>query len=291
MNKKSETIEYQTGELFEVSVDLPIERENNSGRKAPLKFRVSKLYEIPLDEIEPDIHQARKFFDSEKLDRLTESIRAKGVLQPILLQRIEEKNVVVAGERRLRAAKQAGLRTIPAMFVLGDVAELSLIENLQREDLNPIEEAEALARLVEERGYKDIDLVPIIGKAKSTISEIKKLNQLPESIKDECRNSGEWSRNVLLEIAKQPTEEAMIRLFQQVKSEGLKGEQLRQITRDKSPKPKGDSVVRFVNNLKMVTKSFRRLDFETMEDRHREVLRDELLHMKEQIDAALAKFD
>lgn len=244
-----------------------------------------QLYQIPVDRIDADPDQPRKFFDEKQINKLAESVKNKGVLQPIIVRKDGERAKVIAGERRLRAAREAGLATIPAIFVGGDSSEISLIENLQRENLNPIEEAEAIVRLIESKGYQDKDLVPILGKAKSTISEMKKLNELPDKIKDQCRNSNEWSRNILLEIAKQPTPKQMIDLFNEVKKKNLKGREVRAITRGHSRKR--DKVTIVVSQLHNVSKAFIDFNYDDIEEDRKRDLRNELKNTKKMIETIL----
>ena len=187
---------------------------------------------VAVDLVQPNPYQPRQHFDPEKLAELAQSIRDKGVLQPILVRRTQTGEIfLVAGERRLRAAKLAGLDKIPAVVTQGHPAEIALIENLQREDLSPLEEAEALARMVAEFNYTQEQLATLLGKAKSTISEALSLNRLPETIKEEVRRAELYPRRLLVEIAKQESEERMVALFNQVKTAGLKSDQLRRLTR------------------------------------------------------------
>jgi ParB family chromosome partitioning protein len=190
---------------------------------------------VAVDLVRPNPYQPRQHFDPEKLAELSQSIRRQGVLQPIVVRRDEAGQIfVVAGERRLRAAKMAGLEKIPAIITKGHPAEIALIENLQREDLSPLEEAEALARMAAEFHYTQEQLAALLGKAKSTISEALSLNRLPEAVKDEVRRAELYPRRLLVEIAKQEDPEAMISLFQQIQAQGLKSDAVRQITRPRT---------------------------------------------------------
>lgn len=187
---------------------------------------------VAVDLVQPNPYQPRQHFDPDKLAELAQSIKDKGVLQPILVRRTETGDIfLVAGERRLRAAKLAGLDKIPAVVTKGHPAEIALIENLQREDLSPLEEAEALARMATEFNYTQEQLATLLGKAKSTISEALSLNRLPPAIKEEVRRAELYPRRLLVEIAKQDSEDKMMALFQQVKAAGLKSDQVRQLTR------------------------------------------------------------
>ena len=143
--------------------------------------------ELEIDSIVPGPMQPRTQFDDASLNSLTESIRSHGVVQPILVRRVGDHYEVVAGERRWRAAKQAGLRTIPA--VVRDVAdkdllEVALIENLQREDLNPIEEALAYSKLIETVGLTQEGLAERVGRDRSYITNYLRLLKLPDDIQE-----------------------------------------------------------------------------------------------------------
>ena len=132
---------------------------------------------------------------------------------------------MIVGERRWRAAQKAGLREVPVLLKNvsdREALELALVENLQREDLRPIEEAEALLRMMNEYNYTQKRLALVIGKARSTITEALTLNKLPASIKDVCRVSDSYPRRLLVEVAKQKTPEAMTALFNKVRSGSLK---------------------------------------------------------------------
>jgi ParB family chromosome partitioning protein len=114
------------------------------------------------------------------MEEMTASVAKHGILQPILFLVDETGNpIIVAGERRVEAAKKAGLTTIPAIFVEGNHAEIALVENLLRQDLTPIEEAEALDRLIKEQSYTHEQLAGMIGKARNTLTEILSLHRLP----------------------------------------------------------------------------------------------------------------
>ncbi len=141
---------------------------------------------LGIEEIQPNRGQPRRYFDEIRILELSESIRANGVLQPLLVRRDGEGYAIVAGERRWRAAQRAGLRELPC--IVRDVSdpqafELALIENIQREDLNAIEEAEAYQRLIEYHGLTQEELAQRVGKDRSTIANALRLLRLPEPIK------------------------------------------------------------------------------------------------------------
>ena len=140
---------------------------------------------LGIEEIRPDRSQPRRHFDEAHIEELAESIRSKGVLLPLIVRRDSEGYVLVAGERRWRAAQRAGLRELPVMVreVTGKEAfEIALIENIQREDLNPIEEAGAYRRLIEEHGLTQEELAARVGKDRSTVANALRLLRLPEPI-------------------------------------------------------------------------------------------------------------
>jgi len=146
----------------------------------------SVLREIPVSQVVPNHYQPRQHFDEEALAGLTASVRELGVLQPILVRLAEgDRYEIIAGERRWRAAKRAGLQTVPA--VVREAAnehslEQALVENLHREDLNPLEEAAAYQQLLEDFGLTHDDLSRRVGKSRSAISNTLRLFKLPPSI-------------------------------------------------------------------------------------------------------------
>jgi ParB family chromosome partitioning protein len=141
-----------------------------------------------IEEIIPNRSQPRKHFDESKLQELAESIKEKGILEPLIVRRTDKGYELIVGERRWRAAQKAGLKEVPVLIkeVEGkDVLEISLIENLQREDLNPIEAAEAFKHLIEEFNLSQEDLGKRIGKDRTTITNIVRLLKLPTEIRNQ----------------------------------------------------------------------------------------------------------
>ena len=141
--------------------------------------------DIPVARIRPNPHQPRKRFGTEELESLTESIREHGILQPILVTEAVDGYQLVAGERRLRAAQAAGLDRVPAVVrQLADreQIELALVENLQREDLDPLETAEAYRQLIEEFGFSQDDVATRVGKARSTVANTLRLLDLAPGV-------------------------------------------------------------------------------------------------------------
>jgi ParB family chromosome partitioning protein len=148
--------------------------------------------EIPLDRVRPNPRQPRKRFDPDALAELTESIRSSGVIQPIVVRRDGDEYELIAGERRWRAAKAAGLDRIPAVVrevTNAQSLELALVENLLREDLNPIEAAEGYRQLLADFGWTQEQLGQRIGKDRSSIANALRLLKLPAPIQDDLRSA------------------------------------------------------------------------------------------------------
>lgn len=162
------------------------------------------IVRIPIDLIEGDPDQPRKEFDPAALEELTNSIREHGVLQPIAVHEVArgERYRIIFGERRWRASKDAGLTEMPVLVRKSDDRrELALIENLQRQNLSALEEAEALLRLKDERHYTDEQLAKIIGKSRVAVTEALALTNLPTEIKTEAMSAGrQWSKSQLLHV-------------------------------------------------------------------------------------------
>jgi len=141
-----------------------------------------------IEEIIPNRSQPRKYFDESKIQELAESIKEKGILEPLVVRRTDQGYELIIGERRWRAAQKAGLKEIPVIVKEAggrEVLEISLIENLQREDLNPIEAAEAFKRLTEEFNISQEDLSKRIGKDRTTITNTLRLLKLPPEVKNQ----------------------------------------------------------------------------------------------------------
>ena len=244
---------------------------------------------VDIGLIIPDPNQPRKFFDEEALEELSQSISQKGVLQPIIIRKGPDGDIyLVAGERRYRAAKMAGLEKIPAVITKGNPMEIALIENLQRENLKAIEEAEALGRMVEEHDYTHEQLALVIGKARSTITETLSLNKLPEPIREECRRADIFPRRLLVEIAKQKTEAAMLDLFAQIKAQNMGTAEVRDITRGRTPSPARDTETLALEKLEALHKHLHKLNIETLDSERKSKLFLGLQNLKTLIEKILA---
>jgi ParB family chromosome partitioning protein len=191
---------------------------------------------IDLDRIEPNPHQPRKNFGD--LSEMVASIKEKGVLEPILVRALEGGRFeIIAGERRYQASKLAGLRHVPAIEVDVDnrgMLEISLIENLQRKDLTPFEEAGAIQRLCDQFRYTHEEIARKLGKSRTVITEALSLNRMPEAVQERCRQADIESKSMLLQIVRQDTEEAMHRLIDRITGDGITREQARRFNRPES---------------------------------------------------------
>ena len=167
--------------LFPSNVDITTLSGNVSRETS------EKIIEMKINEIEPDINQPRKVFDDEKLQELSESIKEHGVLQPIIVTKKEDYYQIIAGERRWRASKKAGLKTIPVIVRDYDekkIREVSLIENLQRQDLNALDTAKAIKELMEEHCLTQEQLAKTLGKSRSSIANTLRILNLDERVQD-----------------------------------------------------------------------------------------------------------
>ena len=167
--------------------------ESSAGELKPIKENGHQF--VPIEEIMPGPGQPRRLFPKKDLESLAESIKSKGVLQPLLLRRSHQKQhmfEIVAGERRWRAAQLAQIHEVPAIIDDYDdkeIVEIGLIENIQRADLSPIEEAEAFAKLMEAHGYTQEQVAQGVGKSRSHIANTLRLLLLPMSVKTRIENN------------------------------------------------------------------------------------------------------
>ena len=176
------------------------------------------IVEIDLHDLHPNPDQPRKTFSEESLIELAASIERHGLIQPITVKRLDEGTyLLVAGERRFRAFERLGRSTIPAIVTTGDAEEIALIENIQREDLNPLEEAEALARMMDRHRYTQEQLGQVVGKSQAAVSQVLGLLNLPETIRAEYRAAPRSSKSLLVEIAAMKSEAEQLRLWAAIK--------------------------------------------------------------------------
>ena len=189
---------------------------------------------IAVDKLDPNPDQPRT--EIGDLTELTASIKEKGVLEPLLVKpsRLSGRWMIIAGERRWRASREAGLREVPCIEMEVDdrgVAEIALIENMQRKDLTIWEEADGLLALCERFGYTHEDVARKVGKSRSTVTEAVSIASIPADVRDLCRRSGINAKSVLLQILRQPDDEMMRRLASQIASQGLTRDDAREVRR------------------------------------------------------------
>jgi len=198
----------------------------NDNASAPFLGR--KLVEIPLEKIKTNPEQPRKEFNQEKLVEMAGTIQRYGVIQPILVVENDDHYTIIAGERRFRAAQIAGLETIPAEirdFSAEEHTEIALIENLQREDLNPIEEALAYHRLIEEFNLTQDEVAKKLGRSRSSVANIIRLLSLPDDIKNEII-SGKLTPGQVRPILSLPDEDEQRKIAAKIIKENLTARQV-----------------------------------------------------------------
>ncbi|HEY3026838.1 MAG TPA: ParB/RepB/Spo0J family partition protein [Pyrinomonadaceae bacterium] len=189
---------------------------------------------ISVDKLDSNPDQPRR--DIGDLTDLTNSIKQRGVLEPLLVKPSPNigRWLIIAGERRWRAAREAGLHEVPCVEMNVDdqsVAEIALIENMQRKDLTPWEEADGLRALCERFGYTHEDVAKKVGKSRSTVTEALSIAAIPASIREICRRGGINAKSVLLEIVRQPDEASMRTMAKEIAERGLTREGARQARR------------------------------------------------------------
>lgn len=192
---------------------------------------------IPIDKIDPNPDQPRT--EIGDLTELTASISEKGVLEPLLVKpsRVTGRWMIIAGERRWRAATAAGLAEVPCIEMEIDdraVAEIALIENMQRKDLTIWEEADGLKSLCEKFGYSHEDVARKVGKSRTTVTEVVSIASIPDDVRELCRNAGISAKSVLLQLVRQPDDESMRRLAAQITSQNLTRDDVRQVRRQEA---------------------------------------------------------
>jgi ParB family chromosome partitioning protein len=204
---------------------------------APQQHSVGRMIDLGL--LDPNPSQPRR--EIGDIADLVCSIKEKGVLEPILVRPNDGRFEIIAGERRFHAARAAGLSIVPCIELDVDergVLEISLIENLQRRDLDPFEEADAIQDLCERFEYTHEKIARKLGKARTSITEMLSLARIPESLRESCRRADISSKSLLIEIARQPTEEAMVAFVERIASDRLSRDEARQLRA--VPPPTGD---------------------------------------------------
>jgi ParB family transcriptional regulator, chromosome partitioning protein len=176
---------------------------------------------VPIEDIEPNPHQPRQHMGD--LSELIASVREKGVLEPILVRPRGSRFQIIAGERRYRAAIEAGLGEMPCIVREtsdSETMEIALIENLQRKDLSPFEEADGLKMLAETYSYTHESMAERLGKSRSSITEVLSLSAMPEEVRQVCRLADIHSKSLLLQVVRQGDSQKMIALVHRLQREG-----------------------------------------------------------------------
>jgi ParB family chromosome partitioning protein len=195
---------------------------------------------IPIEQIDPHPNQPRQVMGD--LSELIASITEKGIIEPLVVRPRGERFQIIAGERRYQASVQAGLQELPV--VIRDVddtemLELALIENLQRKDLTPFEESEALHGLADSCGYTHEDLARRLGKSRTSVTESLTLNGMPAEVRTLCRLADISAKSLLLQIVRQETPQKMTALIEKIAGGGATRQQLREaVAKPKAGRPK-----------------------------------------------------
>ena len=198
---------------------------------------------IPIEKIRPNPDQPRKHIGDVR--ELSDSIREKGVLEPLLVRYVphEDMYYIISGERRYHASQAAGLHELPCIEKIADDAEtleLALIENLQRKDLTPFEEADGLQRLADQFDYTHDDIAKKIGRSRSSVTETMSLRVIPSDVRRACIEGAITSKSLLLQVARQPTERKMLEMVERIAQGGLTRDQARQVRKgetESAPRP------------------------------------------------------
>jgi ParB family chromosome partitioning protein len=211
---------------------------------------------VGIDQIDANPNQPRQVMGD--LSELMASIAEKGIIEPIIVRQRGSRFQIVAGERRYQAAVQVGLREIPIVIREVDdneVIEIALIENIQRKDLTPFEEAEALHSLATRCSYTHEDMARRLGKSRTAVTESLSLNNIPEEVKNLCRLADINSKSLLLQVVRQGDPQKMVALVERISRDG--GSTTREEVRRETAKPKPGRPKAFVFNYKAPTKAFR----------------------------------
>ena len=255
-------------------------------------YEKNQLYQVPLAELQPDPSQPRKYMDPAALDELTASISQRGIIEPIVCRQDPATGLVftVAGERRCAAARKANLPAVPAVFIDGaDYAEVALVENLLRQDLNPVEEAEALKRLMDDHAYEQTQLAAVIGKSQSHISKSLSLNRLPKEIRDECRQDPTVPKAVLFEIACRKQERSMLTQFRKFREQRAKEAAKEAGGTAATGQQKRSKAEAIADSIGVMAEKIGTLEFPDFSEADRTMIIESMNFMKETLDEALPR--
>jgi ParB family chromosome partitioning protein len=215
---------------------------------------------VPIDQIEPNPDQPRQVMGD--LSELMASISEKGIIEPLIVRQRGSRYQIIAGERRYQAAVRIGLRELPVVIREVDdteIIEVALVENIQRKDLGPFEEAEAMSSLAERCGYTHEDLAKRLGKSRTSITESLALAHMPDEVRNLCRLADISSKSLLLQVVRQQSPEKMIAFVEQLTRDAQSGGApvTREVARKAaSVKPKLGRPKAFVFQYRPPTKTF-----------------------------------
>jgi ParB family chromosome partitioning protein len=243
---------------------------------APSGVAIGRM--VPIESIDPNPDQPRQAMGD--LAELISSITEKGIIEPLIVRQRGARYQIIAGERRYHASVQARLTELPVVIRDvddGEMMELALIENIQRKDLTPFEESEAMGGLASKFGYTHEDLAKRLGKSRTTITEALSLNSIPPEVRKVCRLAGINNRSLLLQVVRQGDPQKMLALIEKIASQGATREQLRKEADNQ--KPKAGRPKAFVFAFRPATKAFNlRLQFNK-----RNASKDEVISALEEI--------
>jgi ParB family transcriptional regulator, chromosome partitioning protein len=210
---------------------------------------------VPIEQIDANPNQPRQVMGD--LSELMASIAEKGIIEPLVVRQRGSRFQIIAGERRYQAAVQVGLREVPIVIRESDdneVIEIALIENIQRKDLTPFEEAEALASLASRCNYTHEDMARRLGKSRTSVTESLSLNGIPDDVKNLCRLADINSKSLLLQVVRQGDAQKMVALVEKITREGGI---TRETVRKETAKPKPGRPKAFTFSYKAPTKAFK----------------------------------
>lgn len=229
---------------------------------------------VAIDQIEPNPDQPRQVMGD--LSELMASISEKGIIEPLVVRQRGSRYQIIAGERRYQAAVRIGLREVPVVIREVDdteIIEVALVENIQRKDLGPFEEAEAMASLASKCGYTHEDLAKRLGKSRTTITESLALAEMPTEVRNLCRLADISSKSLLLKVVRQQSPEKMIALIEQLTRESQGAGVTREQARKATARPKPGRPKAFVFQYRPPTKTFNlRLQFKKSDVDRAEVI-------------------
>jgi len=233
----------------EVNIQEKPKKEKTAKKEEENADALGVINYIDINQIKPNSNQPRKTFDEEKLEELAASIKEHGLIQPIVLRKAGKGYEIVAGERRWRAARKIGIKEVPCIVKeLTDEENmlLAIIENMQREDLNPVEEAEGIRQMIDTYGLTQEQVSKSVGKSRPYIANCLRLLKLPEVIKEYLAD-GSLSTGHAKAIAAVNDEEKQIRLAETAIKEGLSVRQLEKLAKEEKAAPKPKSRPRVKN--------------------------------------------